>query len=45
MTLALTGSPHDETEPKKATYSWADAIFNPTLPDSKSRRVLILTTV
>jgi len=20
MTLALTGSPHDETEPRKATY-------------------------
>jgi len=27
MTLALTGSPHDETEPKKATYVQAVAIL------------------
>jgi hypothetical protein len=30
MTLALKGSPHDETEPKKATYFSADTTKTPS---------------
>jgi hypothetical protein len=33
MTLALIGSPYGETEPRKATYFWADVILSLTLPE------------
>ncbi|MEA5489423.1 MULTISPECIES: hypothetical protein [Pseudanabaena] len=35
MTLALTGSPQDETEPKKATYEKAAAILKTDLARDK----------